>query len=1063
MPDHATTRRPIHQPSNPDTCMTLKLLRLAVGGLVTLCVATLPSRAVVIYQPAGTSYVAWEAEDIQSITNSPPTSWVVKSDAPASGGKALFQEGTDQQTAYPVSFALYHLRFRTPGTYNLYVRWRGDKARTDQDANSANSYKVPISFGDLPTDNTSLNYVTSSANNSRIPPDANNYASIREATTFTVTQADIDAGGDLILKIGTREFAMYLDRFVLSLDGALTDTGFNSLANSPTSRVIQGAAENFVAWEAENVSELRNGTPTSWAVKADAPASEGAALFQAGTDQQTGYPVSFALYQLRFKNPGTYNLYVRWRGDKARTDQDANSANSYKVPINFGDLPTDTTSLNFVTSSANNSRVPPDANNYASIREATTFTVSQADVDAGGDLILKIGTREYAMYLDRFVLSQNGALTDAEFNAIPNSGASARPTIKFAVGSENFTTVRVTFDRAVKPESLDATKFVLNNGGTVLAVALDALDPTTAVVTTGSQTANTAYTLTISGVTDVNGTAILPNSAAHFTSWRLASGWAKKEIYFGTGTTVADLQSNPKYPNNPDTIEFVRSVGMVNDPYADNYGGRFTTFFVPPQAGAYEFYLVGDDNASLLLSSDATEANLAWVLDSAPGLTTFDASVVYTSNPLAAGSRYLLQLLFQEGVGDSRAAVAVRRVGSTEDPATLPALAGSLITTYVNPDAGTIKFTTQPVAQTVPANTRATLTVAATAPAGGVLFYQWQRDGVDIPGAIRPTYITPVLAAADTGKSYRVVVSANGSSSNSLPAVVTVAGSVTPTEAPYIGVNFGGGGNGSPGGTLSPEDVAGVVPQDHYNNIYAGSFTDVALFDASGTATPVTITVEAGGTVGAGTGTSSADRELLQGYLHNGNAPLVVQLHSVPNDVYNLVIYSVGFNFNTTYEQSLALAGAGTYPVYAERAQHAGQYLANPVYVPMASTDPNNRALGNYTVFQNVSPAADGSLVLTVTPEFPGTPGINFLPAVNGLQLVKVLPVAPQLTVAQSGTTLTIGWGSAAVGYRLEASTRLGSGADWTPVAGVANPITAAGSQAIPIAPGGNKFYRLAK
>jgi hypothetical protein len=1044
--------------------MKFKQLILSGAVLAALYFAQLTTRAVVIQQGADAQYVAWEAEDIYSITNQTPTAWIVKDDAPASGGKALYQQGPDQQTGYPVSFALYHLRFKTPGTYNLYVRWRADKARSDQDANGANSYRVPTGFGDLPTDTTSLNYGSSSANNTRVPPDANNYASIKEAQTFEVTQEMIDAG-DLILKIGVREWGMFIDRFVLSLDNALTDTAFNGLGNSPTSRITQGAADEFLAWEAENVSAIRNGTPTAWVVKTDAPASEGAALYQQGPDQQTGYPVSFALYQLKFKKPGTYNLYVRWRADKARSDQDANGANSYRVPIGFGDLETDTSSLNYGSSSANNTRVPPDANNYASIKEAQTYEVTQEMIDAGGEAILKIGVREWGMFIDRFVLSLNAALTDSEFNALPNTGASARPSIKSASASQSFASVRVNFDRAVKAESLDPAKFVLNNGGTVSGVALDTLDPTTVVVTTGAQTANTRYTLTISGVTDVAGNAILANSTVSFTSWRLEPGWVQRELYFGAGTTVADLLANPKYPNNPDADEFVRSVSTFNEPFADNYGGRFTTFFVPPANGAYEFYIVGDDNASLFFSTDATEANLAQVLDSAPNGTAFDPTIVYTTDNLTAGNRYLLQLLFQEGTGDSRAAVAVRAVGSTDDVATLPALSGSLIATYVNPDAGTIKFTQQPANQTAAANARATFTAAATAVSGGVLFYQWQKEGVNIPGAVRSTYITPPLASSDSGKSYRVVVSANGSSSNSLPATLTIAGSVTPASTPYIGINFGGGGNNAPGGTLSPQDVAGVVPQDHYNNIYAATFADVVLNDAAGAATPVTITVETGGTVGAGTGTSSADRELLQGYLHNNNAALAIRLNNLPAGTYDLIIYSVGFNFNTTYEQSLMLEGGAAYPVYSQRAQHAGQYVANPVFVEMDSTDPAARDLGNYTVFRNISPATDGSLLLTVTPENPGTPGITFLPAVNALQLVKpnATPASPEITVARTGATLKINWLATAAGFRLESSAAVGAGASWSAVAGTPNPITAAGSADVTLPASGNQFYRLVK
>jgi len=53
--------------------------------------------------------------------------------------------------------------------------------------------------------------VTSASNNSRTPPDANNYIMFKETQTTTVTQAQVDARQPLIFKIAVREFGFYLD------------------------------------------------------------------------------------------------------------------------------------------------------------------------------------------------------------------------------------------------------------------------------------------------------------------------------------------------------------------------------------------------------------------------------------------------------------------------------------------------------------------------------------------------------------------------------------------------------------------------------------------------------------------------------------------------------------------------------------------------------------------------------------------------------------------------------------------------------------------------------------
>ncbi len=1029
------------------------------------CVAVVSSQATTVYQSSDSQYVAWEAEDIHSITNAPFTLWEVRADAIASGGSAIYQAG-DNGTAFSSSFALYKIKFKTVGSYTLYVRWRGDEARTTQDANGANSYRRPVGFGDLVTDTASLNFVSSSANNTRVPPAANLYASIKEnGQVYEVTQADIDAGGELILKVGTREWGMFLDRFVLSLNDALTDLDFNGLSNSETSIIQQGAADNFVAFEAERVTSLVNAAPTLWQVKADPIASEGSALYQSG-DNGTAFSSSFALFQIRFKNPGTYNLYVRWRGDEARTTQDANGANSYRRPVGFGDLATDTSSVNYGSSSANNTRVPPAANLYASIMEnGQTYVVTEADVASGTPLIFKVGTREWGMFLDRFVFSQVSGLTDADINSLPNSGASQRPNVLAAIGSDTMSTITLSFDRALNPNSIVASAFKVSGGVVVTEAVLNVATAKDIVLVTSTQSPRTEYSVTMSGVADVAGNQVSPGTKAKFTSWTLSPGWVKRELYFASpGTTVEELVANPNFPNSPDKVEYLRSVASINDPQVDNFGGRISTFFTPTQNSAYEFYIIGDDAAQLYLSSDESTANLAWVLSSDLAYPNFDSAAMHTTENLLAGRRYALQLLFQQSGGETRAAVAVRPVGTAGAPSNLPYLAGDKIQTFINPDAGGILFTQQPASLNAAAGTRATFSVVASAKSGGRLYYQWLNNFVPIPGANRSTYVTPVLTEAISSYSHRVEVSVNGTTWISMPTSLNVLPGTPATVAPFIGVSFVGGGNGSPGGILLPWDVAGVVQQENYNNIYGAAIVDVPLNDAAGASTSVTITVEVAATISAGTGEASGDRVLLQGYIHNSNTPLTLRLANVPSDNYNLIIYSLGFNYNTTYEESFALDGLEVYPTYNVKAQHAAEYAAKPSFALMDSTDENSRDSGNYVVYSNISPSVDGSLVLTVSPQSVNT-GINFLPAVNGLQLVRVIPVvvASKLNAVQAGNMLTLSWGVDAKGFTLQSSTSLGVSAAWSSVSGVVKPLTGVGSADVSIPASGTRFYRMIK
>ncbi len=82
-------------------------------------------------------------------------------------------------------------------------------------------------------------------------------------------------------------------------------------------------------------------------------------------------------------------------------------------------------------------------------------------------------------------------------------------------------------------------------------------------------------------------------------------------------------------------------------------------------------------------------------------------------------------------------------------------------------------ITQEPADRTVRVGGQATFSVAATGT--GRLHYQWQRDGVDIPGATSRHYTTPPATLADNGATFQVVVSDRTGSVTSRAATLTVA------------------------------------------------------------------------------------------------------------------------------------------------------------------------------------------------------------------------------------------------------------------------------------------------
>jgi Immunoglobulin I-set domain len=162
----------------------------------------------------------------------------------------------------------------------------------------------------------------------------------------------------------------------------------------------------------------------------------------------------------------------------------------------------------------------------------------------------------------------------------------------------------------------------------------------------------------------------------------------------------------------------------------------------------------------------------------------------------------------------------------------------------------------------------ATFTVGATGT--GALSYQWQRNGVDIPGAASAAYTTGALQLADSGATYRVRVTNAVGSVQSAPVALTVlAGSAATAPAITVQVanvsvvagqtgTFSVTANGTPspsfqwfrngvaivGATGSTHTTPTLVVADNgatYRVVATNSVGSVTSRDATLTVTPSTV------------------------------------------------------------------------------------------------------------------------------------------------------------------------------------------------------------------------------
>jgi hypothetical protein len=147
-----------------------------------------------------------------------------------------------------------------------------------------------------------------------------------------------------------------------------------------------------------------------------------------------------------------------------------------------------------------------------------------------------------------------------------------------------------------------------------------------------------------------------------FTTDAGATNAIVRQVWTGIGgTAVSALENHPDYPNNPTTQELVDEFDGPFD-WADNYGIRMYGWLIPPESGDYTFWVAGDDNHSLRLSTDEDPANVVEIA-TVPGWTAhqeWEKFPEQTSAPVAlvAGQKYYIEVLGKEGTGGDNTTVA---------------------------------------------------------------------------------------------------------------------------------------------------------------------------------------------------------------------------------------------------------------------------------------------------------------------------------------------------------------------------------------------------------------------
>ncbi|WP_235949567.1 fibronectin type III domain-containing protein [Paenibacillus glycinis] len=270
----------------------------------------------------------------------------------------------------------------------------------------------------------------------------------------------------------------------------------------------------------------------------------------------------------------------------------------------------------------------------------------------------------------------SGAYKTCEVNMGGSGGGGGdtqAPTAPGALTSPSKTATSVSLSWSASTDNVGVTGYEVYNG-----VSLAGTTSGTSFTVSGLS-AGTAYTFTVKAK-DAAGNASAASSALAVTTNASGGGSGSVTQEYWTGISGTSVTSIPTGTTPSGTAALTSLEEPTN--WGDNYGTRIRGYITPTASGSYTFYIAGDDECQLYLSTNNSPSNKAMIANvyEYAGVREWNKSTTQQSGAvtLTAGQPYYFEVLHKEGGGGDNLAVGWTGPGISS----ITVIGGSYLSSY---------------------------------------------------------------------------------------------------------------------------------------------------------------------------------------------------------------------------------------------------------------------------------------------------------------------------------------------------------------------------------------------